>query len=141
MNEYKRLTNKDWKENYDIFEDVCCDTCAEDCGKCERNFNALVRLADIEDKIENGTLIELPCKVGDTLYFPQYYCDSRGCTMYEQSYCCGCKEMITRERNNEKYIIATKNCKWSDIPIIGGKYFVTRAEAEARLKELQENKK
>ena len=59
MNKYKRLTNKDWKENYDTFEDVCCDTCAEDCGKCERNFNALVRLAELEDKIENGTLIEL----------------------------------------------------------------------------------
>ena len=62
MTEYKRLTNKDWKENYDIFEDVCCDTCTDDCGECERNFNALVRLAEIEDKIENGTLIELPCK-------------------------------------------------------------------------------
>ena len=61
MSEYKRLTNKDWKENYDIFEDVCCDTCAEDCGECKRNFNALVRLAELEDKIENGTLIELPC--------------------------------------------------------------------------------
>ena len=62
MSEYKRLTNKDWKENYDIFEGVCCDTCAEDCGKCERNFSALVRLAELEDKIENGVLVELPCK-------------------------------------------------------------------------------
>lgn len=68
MSEYKRLTNKDWKENYDIFEDVCCDTCAEDCGECERNFSALVRLAELEDKIENGTLIELPCKVGDRIW-------------------------------------------------------------------------
>lgn len=25
MSKYKRLTNKNWKENYDIFEDVCCD--------------------------------------------------------------------------------------------------------------------
>ncbi len=58
MTEYKRLTNKDWKENYDIFEDVCCDTCAEDCGECERNFNALVRLAEIEDKIESGKLCD-----------------------------------------------------------------------------------
>ena len=56
MSEYKRLTNKDWKENYDIFEDVCCDTCADDCGKCEKNFNALVRLAELEDKIESGEL-------------------------------------------------------------------------------------
>lgn len=26
------------------------------------------KLAELEDKIENGTLIELPCKVGDTVY-------------------------------------------------------------------------
>ena len=101
----------------------------------------LHRLAELEDKIENGTLVELQCKVGDTLYFPQYYCDSRGCSAQEQSYCCGCKEMITRERNNEKYIIATKNCKWGDIPTIGKKYFVTRTHAEAKLKELQEKQK
>lgn len=28
----------------------------------------LDRLAELENKIENGTLIELPCKVGDTVY-------------------------------------------------------------------------
>lgn len=28
----------------------------------------IIRLAELEDKIENGTLIELPCKVGDTVY-------------------------------------------------------------------------
>ena len=99
------------------------------------------RITELEDKIENGTLIELPCKVGDTLYFLQYYCDSRGCSRDTQSYCCGCKEMITRERNNAKYIIATKNCKWSDIPTIGEKYFVTRSEAKAKLKELKEKQK
>lgn len=31
------------------------------------------RLALLEDKIENGTLIELPCKVGDTIYFANHY--------------------------------------------------------------------
>ena len=28
-------------------------------------FDCLRRLAELEDKIENGTLVELPCKVGD----------------------------------------------------------------------------
>lgn len=27
-----------------------------------------VKLCELEDKIENGTLLELPCKVGDTAY-------------------------------------------------------------------------
>ena len=31
--------------------------------------DCLNRLAELEDKIEQGTLIELPCKVGDTVYF------------------------------------------------------------------------
>ena len=76
MSKYKRLTNKYWgKEHCDIFEDACCDDCDEDCGKCEKNFNALVRLAELEDKINNGTLIELPCKVGDTVYYIEYFCN------------------------------------------------------------------
>ena len=31
------------------------------------------KLAELEDKIENGTLIELPCKVGDVLYYVNKY--------------------------------------------------------------------
>lgn len=34
----------------------------------ENQTDALERLALLEDKIKNGTLIELPCKVGDTVY-------------------------------------------------------------------------
>lgn len=33
---------------------------------------AVNRLAELEDKIENGTLVELPCKVGDTVYVINY---------------------------------------------------------------------
>lgn len=137
---YKRLTER----RGSLVIDKCgnCQNVNNPQGCTDKKCYEIMknRLAELEDKIEDGTLVELPCKVGDTLYFPQYYCDSRGCSMHEQSYCCGCKEMITRERNNEKYIIATKNCEWSDIPTIGKKYFVTRAEVEARLKELQSDK-
>lgn len=31
------------------------------------------KLAEIEDKIDNGTLVELPCKVGDVLYYVNKY--------------------------------------------------------------------
>ena len=51
-----------------IPDSYCCDRL-----RCEI-YN---RLADLEDKIENETLAELPCKVGDnavaiidTLYYP-----------------------------------------------------------------------
>ncbi len=143
--EYERLTVKRHDKNYiktpvDGVHDFLVIT--NRVGKYEYTTGEVIdRLAELEDKIEQGTLVELPCKVGDTLYFLQYYCDSRGCSKDTQSYCCGCKEMITRERYNEKYIIATKNCKWSDIPSIGENHFVTRAEAEEKLKELQEKQK
>lgn len=35
-------------------------------------INALDKLADFEDAEENGTLIKLPCKVGDERYFISY---------------------------------------------------------------------
>lgn len=34
----------------------------------EINRELKLRLAELEDKIENGTLVELPCKVGDVMY-------------------------------------------------------------------------
>ena len=53
--EYKRLTDKDWhKEKF--------------YGHSDFERTILKRLWDLEKKIEQGTLIELPCKVGDTVY-------------------------------------------------------------------------
>lgn len=139
MSEYKRLTNKDWKENYDIFDDVCCDTCAEDCGECERNFNALVRLAELEDKIENGTLIELPCKVGDRVYaIFQDYGNKNDYAFFKEKVdeirimkkgiyvCLSCGENFHEERNADQF---------------GVTLFTTKEAAEAKLKKLQEEQK
>lgn len=130
MSEYKRLTNKDWKENYDIFDDVCCDTCAEDCGKCERNFKALVRLAELEDKIESRTLIEFPCKVGDTVYeIFKYHVPP-----------------FIKETTIEKIVITEKGYKLklsrnsiyeTAISSLGKTIFLTKAEAEKKLLELR----
>ena len=134
MSEYKRLTNKDWKEHYDIFEDVCCDTCSEDCGQCERNFNALVRLAELEDKIETGTLIELPCKVGDTIYEVFKYH----------------KPPFIQQTKVEKIIVTEKGLKLklarnslyeTSIASLGKTLFLTEEAAEAQIKELQEKQK
>lgn len=135
MSEYKRLTNKDWKENYDIFEDVCCDTCAEDCGECERSFNALVRLAELEDKIENGMLIELPCKVGDTVYRVYEECNGSSCPYngnYEQWRC------HYKGKKQCKAFIDEKKFSYEMLNDIEKSIFVVKGEAEAKLKKLQE---
>lgn len=69
MSEYKRLTEKtigcfqydlkDFKHKIGEF------------GDYDAFFAysiAVKRLGELEDKIENGTLVELPCKVGDVMY-------------------------------------------------------------------------
>lgn len=77
MKDYKRLTDRDITK-------VCFDTwklcgldnvCKRDCRKPEpcKIPRMIHRLAELEDKIENGTLVELPCKEGDIVYFVNWY--------------------------------------------------------------------
>lgn len=56
MSEYRRLTVKD-SCYYDEMDNVDVDALYS-------------RLADLEDMIESGRLIGLPCKYGDTVYKP-----------------------------------------------------------------------
>ena len=85
--------------------------------------------------------VELPCKVGDTIFYVQYFCDYKGCDSTTQQFCCGCKEMIEREKHKEKYVICEKSFVLKDLEKIGKKYFTTREAAEARLAELKGEKK
>jgi hypothetical protein len=85
----------------------------------------LFRLAELEDKIENGTLVELPCKVGDTVW-----------EVYEDVDCC--VELQVRE------VVALKLYKiirWMEDGVFGAWVFLTKAEAESKLKELQGGRK
>ena len=56
MKEYKRVTKR--LDNYIKIE----------IESPYADIIAIERLAELEDEIENGTLVELPCKVGDTVY-------------------------------------------------------------------------
>ena len=96
------------------------------------------RLYDLEDKIENGTLVELPCKVGDTVYFIEYFCNANGCSNDKQTICCGCSEMLERERKKQTYVISEKKFRLGDLSKINKTLYITKKAAEARLKELQE---
>lgn len=56
MSEYERLTNQKWSKDIDLTQEL--------------GYSYIYkRLYELENKIENGTLIELPCKVGDVVYF------------------------------------------------------------------------
>ena len=78
MSEYKRLTNNNADE-YDPEYDFCigckyfgepngCNRQGGSCSNYERFIETYNRLAELEDKIENGTLVHLPCKVFDDVY-------------------------------------------------------------------------
>ena len=61
MSNYKRLTEKT-KHGIAVLDSG--ERFVLSCGGYATT-KALNRLAELEDKIENGTLVELPCKVGD----------------------------------------------------------------------------
>ena len=99
--------------------------------KVEKAEDAKVfeKLCDLEDKIENGTLVDLPCKVGDTIYEVFKYH----------------KPPFTQQTKVEKIIITEKGLKLklarnsvyeTSIASLGNTLFLTEAEAEARLQEL-----
>ena len=75
---YKRLTNNNSNE-YDAEYDFCygcqyfgepfgCNRPNGTCDNYDRFLETYTRLVELEDKIMDGTLVELPCKVGDTAY-------------------------------------------------------------------------
>lgn len=99
----------------------------------EKFQNALNRLAELEDKIEQGTLIELPCKVGDTVYrITQSYRDGIKVTTYTV------KEIIIDKKGVSYLAIALKGASSIVSKAKLNSVFLTREEAEKRLKELQE---
>lgn len=116
-----------------------CPTCSICCNcdipprKCKYISDALEKLADYEDLEEQGRLLKLPCKVGDTVYG------------------------INTDRNivSALKIISVKIYSYAiyfDYQLIDGIYknivsfadadigktvFLTKSEAEAKLKELR----
>ena len=106
MSEYKRLTEKVFTHD---------DGSSEyDCDASVRATNN--RLGQLEDKIEEGKLVELPCKVGDTVY------QTDGIRVYDSVV---------------KNIIFDTSGVAFDKSAIGKDIFLTREAAEARLKELE----
>lgn len=99
------------------------------------------RLKMFEDKLENGTLIELPCKVGDTVYS---YCYEFGYILpyfvenINISFLANDRTFISFEANSH----ADETDELLDdidfdLEDIGKNVFLTKDEAEQKLKELQ----
>lgn len=140
MKDYKRLTNNN-RDEYDPEYDFCCDCkyfgepcgCNRPngtCGNYDRFLETYNRLAELEDKIENGTLIELPCKVGDIIY-----------EVFKKH-----KPPFIQQTKVEKIIITEKGLKLklarnsfyeTSIASLGKIIFLTEDEARKKLEELE----
>ena len=156
MSNYKRLTNNN-SDGYDAEYDFCCGCqyfgepcgCNSPHGTCDsydRFLETYNRLSELEDKIENGTLGELPCKVGTTIY--QIYKDCSNCSHFKETgweYDCLCdfdseesKTMFEFDGDTDCiYIVKETEFTYNHIKGFGEDRFLTKAEAEKKLEELK----
>lgn len=106
-----------------------CWNCDIPPRECQYISDALEKLAKYEDLEEQGRLIKLPCKVGDTLYrlVPN---------LYRKYVEIKIAQFVINE--NGIYFITNKGVSWS-AGEIGKTVFLTKPEAEAKLKELRCN--
>lgn len=104
--------------------------------KLENNrHNVLQKLADYEDAEEQGLLLRLPCKVGDTLYCITPYVKEPIITAHVL-------QMNIKQFYNKRIIVRIdvmnkmgESCYFLDD--IGKKIFLSREEAEAKLAEME----
>ena len=75
----ERLTKRDEFGNADIIGVDSCELYGDlPFEQFNKVTDALNKLAQLEDEIENGTLVRLHCKVGDTAYIPWIWDNESG---------------------------------------------------------------
>ena len=127
MTKYKRLTTREG-QNYASVKSY------SSIGS--PIFNAINRLAELEDMIEQNVLIKLPCKVGDTVYAVGNKTTIRA-EVVTQVRC----EITDGKINLFNSCIFTLDANDKDDNVyrfsnLGRKLFLTKAEAEAEVERL-----
>ena len=136
----ERLTDKNADGNY--FYPKCFEKCdglgaSRKCDNCEITTSICEKLGKYEDLEEQGRLIKLPCKVGDIIYRVN----------------AGAKEPVIKMRvlqvnykqlREDRIIIRIDAMNDNDmgescylLEDFGKNVFITKSEAEAKLKELR----
>ena len=126
----ERLTDKNDVGNH--FYPKCFEKCdglgaSSKCDNCEIMTSICEKLGEYEDLEEQGRLVILPCKVGDMLYrlVPN---------LYREYVEIKIAQFVINK--NGIYFITDKGVSWS-ADKIGKTVFLTKSEAEAKLKELR----
>ena len=102
----------------------------------------LRKLTEYEELEEQGLLLRLPCKVGDTVYciYERYTKCSEYGQVFEEYSCQGC-ECLECDSHKELYVQSQKaySLDWivSNLKRFGKTVFLMQAEAEQKLKEME----
>lgn len=121
-------------DDCDGCEEVC-DNIYDDCEGCpiQKCFD---KLGELEDKLENGTMIDVPCKIGDTVYrldTETGYIDP----IVIENMVIDKGDIILRYDSYDGVICHLSNIIEKSLYLDCFFVFLTKQEAEARLKELQ----
>lgn len=132
----ERLTDRNDVGNY--FYPKCFEKCdglgaSRKCDNCDITTSICEKLGKYEDLEEQGRLIKLPCKVGDTVWKVEERLEH---TYIERL-------VIDRIEVNDNYIYYFANEKITGESVIldncdfSKTVFLTKSEAEAKLKEME----
>ena len=123
----ERLTesNPSW-----IDDELWESACEPDCEEIDAVYR---KLKDYEDLEEQGRLIKLPCKVGDVVYVKMA---SYSKTHYAEA---EVRDFVHFISHGFCVVVTSKYFDKENIPFseFGKTVFLTKAEAEAKLKELR----
>ena len=139
----ERLTDKNDVGSY--FYQKCFEKCdglgaSRKCDKCEIATSICEKLGKYEDLDEQGRLVKLPCKVGDTVWDNDF---GRPCAYTITAFSFGeCEEYICKPVTTKEVVFYYENSRGSITgsfaeSVIGKSVFLNKSEAEAKLKELR----
>ena len=136
----ERLTNSiDYCQIHcDLVNGIGC--LFSDKSHCYEN-NIYNRLREYEITEEQGLLLRLPCKVGDTVYTVKYYFDCKfgyNCPLGYAEGKNNCDKGLSCEHEYKKFFVGEKIFDASMTDDIGKTVFLTKEEAEQALKQMGE---
>lgn len=107
---------------------------------CETDVEALTIAIDTLEKLEEGKLVELPCKVGDTVYYLGGHYERHKTKVYVNEVIKGIVDHITIGQKGVPQIdVCDDKNAWTTFDCVddfGKTVFLTREEAEKKLEEL-----
>ena len=100
----------------------------EDWENCKTIDDVIDKLAEYESLEEQGRLLRLPCKIGTKVYNITWWDDVQKKVVVKGK---------TYYRTIHKHKVSKSTFGYTDIEEIGKTVFLTKSEAEAKLKELR----